>query len=135
VSRTHLLDTDVVVDVLRRRSPDARARLESFGEGVSVSSISEMELRYGAARSARPADNARAVEEFLSFVSIEPFDRGAAVHSGEIRADLARAGRPIAAYDVLLAGHARALSVVLVTGNAQEFSRVDGLRVLDWPRA
>jgi tRNA(fMet)-specific endonuclease VapC len=135
VSLTHLLDTDVVIDVLRRRSPDAKARIVALGRGVGVSAVTEMELRYGVARSSRPADNVRAVEEFLSFVTVQPFDRSAAVHAGEIRADLASAGTPIGAYDVLLAGHARALSLVLVTGNIREFSRVDGLRVLDWAGA
>jgi len=132
---THLLDTDVVIDVLRRSSPEARPRLEALGDGIAVSSVSEMELRYGAARSARPADNVRAVDEFLSFVTVLSFDRPAAIHAGEIRADLAGSGRSIGAYDVLLAGHARARSVVMVTGNVREFSRVDGLRVLDWARA
>lgn len=133
--RTHMLDTDVVVEVLRRRRPEARTRLEALGHGIAVSSVSVMELRHGAARSDRPADNVRAVEEFLSFVTVLSFDRTAAVHAGEIRAELARAGTTIGAYDVLLAGHARALSMVLVTGTLREFSRVDGLRVLDWARA
>ncbi len=39
---------------------------------------------------------------------------------------------PIGPYDVLLAGQALALSLILVTNNTKEFSRVPGLRLEDW---
>ena len=61
-----------------------------------------------------------------------PFDAAAASHSGQIRASLHRAGQPIGSYDLMIAGHARSLGLVLVTHNTREFSRVPGLLVEDW---
>jgi len=43
-----------------------------------------------------------------------------------------RQGQPIGGYDVLIAGHARGLGLIVVTNNLREFSRVEGLRAEDW---
>lgn len=51
-----------------------------------------------------------------------------------IRADLERNGNSIGPYDLLLAGHALALGLVLITRNTGEFSRVNGLAIADWER-
>jgi tRNA(fMet)-specific endonuclease VapC len=67
----------------------------------------------------------------LQFVVLE-FDQEDARQAGEIRAALAATGTPIGPYDVLIAGQARARSLVLVTHNTREFSRVSGLDIEDW---
>ena len=56
----------------------------------------------------------------------------AQIHFGQIRAELARAGTPIGPYDQMIAGHARAAGLVLVTNNVDEFKRVPGLRIENW---
>ena len=62
-----------------------------------------------------------------------PLDRWrAAIHTGEVRAVLARLGTPIGAYDGMLAGHARSMGLAVVTHNTREFSRVPGLVVENW---
>ncbi|HLD66614.1 MAG TPA: PIN domain-containing protein, partial [Pseudomonas sp.] len=60
------------------------------------------------------------------------YNPGAAAHSGQLRAELARTGRPIDLYDQMIAGHARSLGLILVTNNRREFDRIEGLRVEDW---
>lgn len=45
---------------------------------------------------------------------------------------LSAAGTPIGAYDTLIAGHALARGLTLVTNNTREFSRVPGLQVENW---
>ena len=74
----------------------------------------------------------RVIEAFLHNVEVLSFDRGAARKAGEIRAELAAAGGMIGAYDLLIAGHARALDATLITNNVAEFSRVRGLSVENW---
>jgi tRNA(fMet)-specific endonuclease VapC len=127
---THLLDTDVAVGILRL-DPAMRLRLESVGV-VAISSITLMELACGVWRSSRPESNGAAVERLLDFVGVLDFDTAAARGSGSVRAQLAAEGRPIGAYDALIAGHAMAEGLVLATRNVREFSRVDGLAVEDW---
>lgn len=62
------------------------------------------------------------------------FDKEDARASGEIRALLAKNGRPIGPYDVFIAGQARARDLILVTHNVREFSRVPDLLIEDWEK-
>ena len=127
----HLLDTDVLIEILRKRDTDLRDRWRAAGR-VAASTVSMFELRYGSARSTQPARNDEAIDELASAVAFLDLDAEAAAHSGDIRADLARKGTPIGAYDVMIAGHARSRGLILVTRNVGEFARVDGLRVEAW---
>ena len=63
-----------------------------------------------------------------------PFDGEDAEQAGEIRAALVLPGTPIGPYDVLIAGQAKARSLTLITRNAREFQRIDGLMTEDWER-
>jgi tRNA(fMet)-specific endonuclease VapC len=56
----------------------------------------------------------------------------AATHFGQLRAELAKIGKPIGPYDQMIAGHARSLGLILVTNNVREFERVPGLRLENW---
>lgn len=129
-----LLDTGTAIELLRRRTPDLVARCEQHADEIAFSSISAFELWFGAERSSDPVRNRHAVDEFLSLVSLIDFDTEAASHAAEIRAELARAGTPIGAYDLQIAAIARARGLTVVTGNQREFSRVPGLRAADWMR-
>ena len=45
---------------------------------------------------------------------------------------LAEQGSPIGEFDALIAAHAIALEVTLVTNNTKHFSRVEGLKIVNW---
>lgn len=60
------------------------------------------------------------------------FDESAAIAYGEIRAQLEKAGDPIGPLDMLIAGQAKSLNVVLVTNNVREFRKVKGLKIEAW---
>lgn len=128
----YLLDTNLCIRVLRDRPKGLRERFNAEASSLSISSIVLYELLFGAAKSARPAENRHAVEAFAARLEVLDFDSDAAAHAGEIRADLEREGAPIGSYDVLIAGHARSRGLVVVTGNLAEFRRVEGLRCEDW---
>lgn len=128
---THLLDTDVCIEILRGRDPDAQARLRRMGR-VHVCAVTLAELSYGAARSQSPERNQEAVDALAAAVEVLDLDAAAARDSGRIRAELAALGTPIGGYDLLIAGVACAHDLLLVTGNLDEFQRVPGLRVEAW---
>ncbi|UKJ62443.1 type II toxin-antitoxin system VapC family toxin [Cellulosimicrobium cellulans] len=132
MSPLYLLDTNVLIALLRGNGVAARPRLREAEGRVAVSTVSEMELEYGIERSDDPHRNRQAVDDLLSLVDVLPFDGLAAMHAGRVRARLAARGTPIGPYDALLAGHARSLGLVMVTNNVREFSRVPGLEVEDW---
>jgi tRNA(fMet)-specific endonuclease VapC len=134
-----LLDTSACIDAIKNRFPFVRKRLGDAirgGSQVYVSSIVSFELRYGAAKSARPEENVRLVDAFLAGASgVLPFDEEDAKLAGPVRAKLEKAGRAIGSYDLLIAGQALRHRMTLVTANVREFSRVQGLRWEDWAKA
>jgi len=97
-----------------------------------MSAVTAAELAYGASRSAHREDAELLVQQLVHAVPVEDFGAAAAGLAGEVRATLARSGTPIGPYDTLIAGHALALGVSLVTRNPREFDRVDGLSVERW---
>jgi len=90
------------------------------------------ELLYGAAFSARPEDNRRAVEDFAGGVVILGIDPTVARAFGDIKANLRRRGELIEDFDLLIAATAHARGLTLVTNNAEHFRRVPDLRLESW---
>ena len=128
----YLLDTSVVSDLLRNPRGVVADRVASAGEGtVCTSIVVAAELRFGAVQSGSPKLADR-VELILSALEVLPLEAPADRHYGEIRQDLARRGTPIGPNDLLIAAHARALDLTVVTANMREFSRVQGLRLENW---
>lgn len=64
-----------------------------------------------------------------------PFDDEAAVEYGKICATLRRQRTPIGAIDMLIAAHAKAKGLIIVTNNVREFERVEGLELENWVTA
>lgn len=88
------------------------------------------------AKSARPAVNTQRLNMFFAGpVSLLPFEEQDARVAGEIRAALEASGKPIGAYDLLIAGQALSRRLTLVTANVAEFSRVQGLSWQDWAKS
>lgn len=103
---------------------------------IYISSIVSFDLWYGIAKSARIEINTRRLEALLSSSVVSlPFDNEDSRAAGSIRASLEAAGRPIGAYDYLIAGQALARQLTLVTANVSEFSRVKGLSWQDWAKS
>lgn len=129
----YLLDTNVCIDLLRGRSPVLESHVRQFLPGdLGLSSITVYELAHGARRSSDPARNEAALAVFYLPLVLLPFDATAATIAGQVHAHLEQAGTPIGANDLLIAGHALALGVPLVTRNVREFRRVPGLQVEQW---
>lgn len=128
----YLLDTNIMSDLIRRPQGAVASRIASAGEDtVCTSIVVAAELRYGAAKSAskKVADRVGLVLSALDILALEPpADR----HYGEIRRQLTRQGKPIGPNDLLIAAHALALDLTVVTANEREFARVPGLRVENW---
>ena len=128
-----LLDTDICIEGLRRRSqPLLRHLRERPASDVAISAISEAELKFGALKSSSPERNIAAADAFLSSFTILPFGRECVPTYARLRLELERAGMRIGAMDQLIAAQAVTLGLVVVTNNQREFRRVPGLRVENW---
>ena len=128
----YMLDTNVAIHTIRNRPSEVRAKFVARQGRMCISTVTLMELIYGAEKSAQPDRNLRDVEGFASRLTVLPYDCEAATHTGRIRAELARAGTPIGPYDQMIAGHARSRGLIVVTANTDEFRRVPGISIEDW---
>jgi len=126
-----MLDTDSVSYALRGRGNVASGILEHRPSELCISAITLAELRFGADRR-RSKKLHRLIDAFIDSVAPLPFDADAAGQFGRLAADLTARGTPIGGFDAMIAAHAVALKVVLVTNNAKHFGRVSGLRCENW---
>lgn len=128
----YLLDTNICIYTIKNKPPEVREAFHRHHGQLAISTITLMELIYGAEKSSAPERNLAVVEGFAARLEVLNYDADAAAHSGQVRAELARAGSPIGPYDQMIAGHARSLGLIVVTNNLKEFERVPGLRIEDW---
>lgn len=126
-----MLDTDSVSFALRGQGRVGSRILEHRPSEICVSAITLGELRYGAARrNSRKLHDL--IDAFTANVAVMPFDELCASQFGIVASLLAERGAPIGEFDALIAAHATALEVTLVTNNLKHFARVAGLSVENW---
>ena len=132
----YMLDTDTCSYIMKRSHPVVLKRLQTVPvTDVCMSVITKAELLYGIEVSPCHEQDAAALAAFLPYVEAVDFADDAALHYAEIRAYLKRRGTPIGANDLLIAAHARALGLTLVTNNIAEFERVSKLKLENWTRS
>ena len=129
---TYMLDTNICIYVIRNYPTDLGEKFNALAEQLCISSITLGELHYGAEKSARRVDNLTAIEHFVARLDVLAFEARAAMHYGQLRAELERAGTPCGPHDMQIGGHARSEGLIVVTNNMREFSRMPGLRAENW---
>ncbi len=133
---TYLLDTNACIALINGTEANVRRifqRAVARDSVILLSSVVAFELWYGVAKSQRKDGNTLRLDTFFAGpLEWTLFDEEDARAAGTIRAELEAVGKPIGAYDVLLAGQARRHGATLVTSNAKEFARVSGLKWEDW---
>jgi len=127
-----LLDTNTCIGAMRH---DVRivARMRALMPGdCAISTITSYELFTGVAKCVNPVQERIKVEGLLHTIVELAFDVASAREAARVRAYLESLGVVIGPYDLLIAGHALATGLTLVTHNTFEFSRVPGLALEDW---
>jgi tRNA(fMet)-specific endonuclease VapC len=129
-----VIDTDMLVDLERGvANPTVEQAIGDEDRAISVITVSELLHGVHRAGAANRTRRAAFVEHLLAELRAIPVtERVARVHA-EIWAELARRGNVIGAHDLWIAATALAHGLGVVTGNADEFSRVPGLRVISPP--
>jgi len=130
----YMLDTNIAIYVIKRRPIELLEIFNLNAEHMGISSITLAELMHGVEKSSFPEKNLKEVEDFVSHLEVLPYNEDAAMHYGNIRADLEKKGTVIGVNDLHIAGHARSCGLILVTNNTREFDRVEGLRLVDWTK-
>ncbi|MDX9885987.1 type II toxin-antitoxin system tRNA(fMet)-specific endonuclease VapC [Thauera sp.] len=128
----YLLDTNIVIYVIKRRPLSALALFNENAGHMAISSITLAELMHGAEKSNAPTRSLAAVEDFCSRLQVLPYGPKAAMHYGNIRAQLETRGQTIGVNDLHIAAHARSEGLTLVSNNLREFERVEALQLANW---
>ena len=130
---TYMLDTNICIYVMKNKPERVLERFrKELDSGICISSITLAELEYGMKHSSNPVKNEQSLLKFLLPLSILSYGPAVASAYGEIRAYLQRSGTPIGPLDMLIAGHARAENLILVTNSIREFERVPDLKLENW---
>ena len=130
----YLLDTNIVSYYLRRSLPALEQRINDGlkHRTLAISVITRAELRYGQI-GMTPEDRRRSLIDsfFLRLPSVE-WSIESADHYGVLKHTLKTQGTPIGDMDTLIAAHALAENLSLVSHNTRHFERIPGLKLEDW---
>ena len=128
----YMLDTNICIYLMKHQPQQVRARFaECFVGDVVISAITLAELEFGVACSGESrAHNQVLLDSLREDILVAPFDARAAHAYGPLRA--AHRERNKDALDKLIASHALALEVTLVTNNEADFHGYAGLVIENW---
>ena len=128
----YLLDTNIVIYVLKRRPKELLEIFNTNASRMAISSITLSELIYGAEKSPNVDKNLEAIEEFVSHLDVLPYEAKASQHYGQIKAALEKKGEIMGENNIHIAAHAISQGLILVTNNLREFKRVPNLALENW---
>lgn len=127
-----VLDTNICIYWLKGKY-EIRRKIEQVGtDHLKITIISLAELKYGAYYSQKVNENLKNIDNFLKQVRILFFNNEAAGLFGKIKADLRRSGQIIEDFDILIASIVMGYDDILVTGNVDHFSKINGLKYENW---
>ena len=128
----YLLDTDTIIYNLKGHVLVKTNLEKHVSDPIRITSITLMELYYGAYKSKKVAANVakiRTIEKSLDIVTPGPETTEI---FGMLKAQLEHKGEPFADLDLIIAACALAHNLTLVTNNTQHFSRIPGLSLENW---
>jgi tRNA(fMet)-specific endonuclease VapC len=128
----YLIDTDVLIHLLRGNPAVMQAVAAHADQFKAFSAISFGELIYGCGRSARPAENIAKVHHVAANFPVVSVSEPIMERYGLLKADLAKQGQMLEDFDLVIAATALHLGYTLITGNTRHFNRVPGLLTENW---
>jgi len=116
MSQRYLLDTNVVSHIMQGRDAQLLAHLTTVPVGQAVmSSVTLAELEYGLHRKGQPVRLRNALTQVLLRMDVLPWNEEVAVCYGELCATLEAQGINLSDFDMMIAAHAVALDLILVS--------------------
>lgn len=130
----YLLDTNIASFLVKGVSTALQHRVRRVPRAqMAISSVTEAEMRFGLECLPAKAKLHRTVPKFLDSMESLSWDSQCAARYGRLAASQRRAGKPLGTLDTMIAAHALALGLILVT-NDQGFRNVEGLTIEDWTK-
>ena len=127
----YLLDTNMCIYLMKHQPATVARRFAQCRVGdVVMSAITFAELEYGVAACANPKREQAHLAALVGDIPVAPFGAAAGSAYGPIR--WATRDNRRDALDKLIAAHAVALGVAVVTNNTRDFARYPGVVVENW---
>jgi tRNA(fMet)-specific endonuclease VapC len=128
----YLLDTNICVFFLRGKLNLDELIKQKGRENCFISEITVIELRYGAENSDNPTKSHKAVDSFISGLSIIPI-YGSINRYAKEKVRLRKIGKPMHdEFDLLIGVTAIENQLTLVTDNGKDFERLEGIKIENW---
>ena len=130
----YLADTNILGYFARHSPGPLQQRMLSamLKQEVAISAITRAETRYGLALLKANDKRRASVNLLLREYPALPWTTDAADRYGDIAAHLQQSRQVIGEMDTLIAAHALAEGLILVTHNTRHFERIPGLKLEDW---
>jgi tRNA(fMet)-specific endonuclease VapC len=129
-----MLDTDSVSYAIRGEGCVGDHILAHAPSELCISAVTLGELRFGAhKRNSKKLH--KLIDTFTTSIVPQNFDMDAADEFGRLAVALAERGTPIGVLDTMIAAHATARKLVLVSNNTKHFGKVPGLKIENWANA
>jgi tRNA(fMet)-specific endonuclease VapC len=135
-SSAYLLDTDIASYIMRGDQPLLAQRLRFVEAGrIFLSVISAAEILYGVKGYPLSHPRRGEVNRFLQRAQVLDWTFAAAESYADIRHTLIRSGRTIQEMDMMIAAHALAANLILVSNNTRHYERLaPPLRLENWTK-
>ena len=131
MSKKYLLDTNIVSLIIRGNENTLNELIKHPIGNIYISSITEAEILYGLAKRPLATQLKIKVDEFLKRVTCLSFNRSSALQYGKFKAEHEKIGISLTSLDMLIAAHAIAEKMILVT-NDKAFKQLKPLSIEDW---
>jgi len=130
----YLLDTDILIYSLKGDEAVQQNLRNHLNDPLQISSVTLMELYYGAYKSQKMESNLAKVRKIENSLEIIPVSRETAEIFGMLKAKFEVTGMPLDDFDLILAATALSHNLILVTNNECHFQRIDGLKIENWSK-
>ena len=130
----YLLDTNICVFFLRGKFKLDEIIKQKGKENCFISEITVFELRFGAENSEKPSKSHKAVDSFVSGISVIPIYSSIKKYAKE-KVRLRKMGKPMHdEFDLLSGVTAVENKLTLVTDNGKDFQNIEGIKIENWFR-
>jgi tRNA(fMet)-specific endonuclease VapC len=130
----YLLDTDIMIYNLKGNEMVRQNLHNHINDPIRISSVTLMELYYGAFKSRKVESNLAKVRKIENSLEIISVNKEQVEIFGMLKVKLEKAGTPLDDFDLILAATALSHNLILVTNNERHFSRIEGLKIENWSK-
>jgi tRNA(fMet)-specific endonuclease VapC len=127
-----LLDTDTVIYALKGQAKVAENLRAHLHDPLYLSTITVMELYYGAYKSQNVDANLAKLKTIEESFTLLPPGPETVETFGKMKAILEAQGLRLADLDLIIAATALTRNLTLVTNNQRHFGRILGLKLANW---